>query len=184
MPVIKGRPLQSFSYRIYSDTIRNIVAGEQLDDEIAVWPVETPEGLFQSVSGIDRRVLPEWRFYLDAQGILCRLHALRNEVAFISQRVEDDLSAWRTRLFAGIEQRLLATVDDANHLTESASRFQVQLATEEWNTMWQYVAGCVENKRETVFDVVEFDPVPFGDDEGLMLAYGTYLNQEHLYIDV
>jgi len=184
LPVIKGRPIQSLAYFVHSQTVSDIAAGKQLDDEIAVWPVETPEGLFQSVSSIDRRVLPEWRYYLDAQGILCRLHALRNEVAFISERVEDELSTWRRRLFAEIEQRLLATVDDANHLIESASRFQVQLATEEWNTMWQYVAGCVENKRETVFEVAEFDPVPFGDDEGLMLAYGAYLNHEHLYIGV
>ena len=47
--------------------------------------------------------------------------------------------------------------------------------------MWQYVAESVENRREAVFDVAECDPVPPGDDEGLMLAYGAYLNHEHLY---
>ena len=105
LPVINSRPLQGITYQIHSETVRNIVAGEQLGDEIAVWPVETPSSFFQSVSGIDREVMPEWQFYLGAQNILCGLHGLRNEVAFVSQRVEDELLAWRTQLFNDIEQR-------------------------------------------------------------------------------
>ena len=85
LPAIKSRPLQSIAYRIHSETVSKIVAGDELGEEIVVWPVEMPDGFFQSVSGIEREVLPEWQYYLDAQGILCRLHALRNEVAYIQR---------------------------------------------------------------------------------------------------
>ena len=183
LPVINCRPSQSIAYQIHSETVRKIATGEQLGDEIAIWPVETPTGFFKIVNGIDRDVLLEWQYYLGAQSILYRLHGLRNEVAYVSQRVEDELSDWRTQLFTGIEQRLAATVDDAKQLIESSSRFRVQIATEEWVTMWQYFADCVENKKKSVFDVAGFDPVPPDDDENLMHLYGSYLNCEHLRSD-
>ena len=183
LPVINSRPLQSIVFRIHSDIAKKIVAGEQLGDEIAVWPVETPDGFFQSASGIDREVLPEWQYYLDAQGILYRLHGLRNEVAYVGQRVEDELSAWRTQLFSGIEQRLVAVEKDALQLIESASRFRVQVATVEWDCIWQYFAESVESKKISVFDVLGFEPVAAGDDEELMLVYGKYVNHEYLYSD-
>ena len=183
LPVINCRPLQNIVYQIHSGTVSNIIAGEELGDEIAVWPVETPSGFFQSVRGIYREAIPEWQYYLDAQSVLCRFHGLRNEVAYVSQRVEDALSAWRTQLLDSIEQRLDAAENDANQLMESASRFQVQMATEQWDTVWQYIAECVEKQKNSVFDVVGFDPVPPDDDVGLMLAYGSYLNREYLYSD-
>ncbi len=125
----------------------------------------------------------KWKNYWDAQQIICRLDALRNEVAFISQRVEDDLSEWRKELFNGVELRLGGIEDKANQLTQSASNFRVRRASAQWAELWSYFTGCVENKKGLVSEIEGYDPVPPNDDPELILLYGEYLNFEYLQID-
>lgn len=175
IPLLNNQPVFGFAHRVSKDTVLKLARGEHLSDKIEVFPVAVSETMMSTIPLITQTAIPEAELYISAQNLIGQLKGLRNEFAFATLRLKNDMPVYLKDIRNRITARSIQITDSQKELLVRILSIRIAPADEEWKQLWEHFIAETDKQKAAILDIEGYSPESPADDLELSDLYNAYL---------